>query len=113
MPTPTRPKGEYTQSVRLLELYDRLHRGESLRPEETARSLGVHRRTVYRDLAVLSRVLADRLERLEEPDGRVRWRLARDPDRWGVTESQVLAGIAPTVCRSRSTMWRCWPTRTL
>ncbi len=93
MPTPTRPKGQYRQAQRLLDLYDRLHRGEWVKPAETAATLGVDARTLYRDLAVLRDALGARLERVEAPDGKVRWRLLRKGDRWGVTEQQVLAVV--------------------
>ena len=93
MSGPKRPKGKYRQALRLVDLYDRLHRGGAFRPDEAAASLGVTPRTLYRDLERLREVLDDRLERIEESDGRVRWRLRRDSDRWGVTEAQVLAVV--------------------
>ena len=93
MAKPKRPKGRYHQALRLVELYDRLCRSESIKPDETAESLGVGPRTLYRDLGVLRQALGDRLARLEAADGRVRWRLQRRSDRWGVTESQVLAVV--------------------
>ncbi len=86
-----RPNGQYTQAKRLLALYDRLHRGERLRPDDVCGDLGVDRRTVFRDLQVLRDVLGDRLTSREGADGRVYHALVRMGRDFPVTERQVLA----------------------
>lgn len=87
-----RPPSKYSQSHRVLELYDRLHRGETLRASAVARGLGVDKRTLQRDFTVLREVLGARLEQVEDPETGLR--LVRERRRWGTTKWQVLA-VAP------------------
>ncbi|MBI2373312.1 MAG: HTH domain-containing protein [Deltaproteobacteria bacterium] len=63
---PGRPRGNYTQARRLLELYDRLHRGRTLISKELADELGVDERTLQRDRKLLSEVLGARVEQVGE-----------------------------------------------
>ncbi|MEZ4266747.1 MAG: WYL domain-containing protein [Myxococcota bacterium] len=75
----------------MLELYDRLHRGQTIRASTIAEAMGVDRRTLQRDLAVLREVLGPRLEDVEQPE--IGWRLAHSQRRWGTTRWQLL-GVA-------------------
>jgi len=87
-----RPKKKYSQAERTLQLYDRLHRGQTLRASTLARELSVDRRTLQRDLGVLSEVLQARgtpLERVADPEPGVR--LPNPGKRWTTTRWQVLA----------------------
>lgn len=67
-----RPAAEYSQAARLFELYDRLHRGSTLRAADLARELNLSQRTVQRDLAVLREVLGQSLQTVEQPEPGVR-----------------------------------------
>lgn len=84
-----RPASKYSQSYRLLDLYDRLHRGETLRASAVAQALGMDKRTLQRDFAVLRELLGARIEQVDEPEAGLR--LARERRRWGTTKWQVLA----------------------
>ncbi len=90
-PRPSRPRGRYTQSHRLLALYDMLHRGGALRSDAAAEELGVSRRTIERDIAVLDEVLEGRVVRETTPDGGAARRLPEAERRWHVTLGQLLA----------------------
>jgi predicted DNA-binding transcriptional regulator YafY len=88
-PKPGRRARAYSQTHRVLVLYDRLHRGETLRASAAAAELGVDTRTLQRDLQVLTEVLGAQLERVDEPEPGVR--LLRERRRWRTTRWQVLA----------------------
>ncbi len=83
-----RPAGAYTQARRLMVLYDRLMTGGIVHAPREAAALGVSRRTVERDLAVLQDVLGPRLRYDEVP--RPGWRVVGTA-RWSTTRWQVLA----------------------
>ena len=87
----SKPKGTYSQARRLLELYNRLFRKDLIRPREAAELLGVSRRTVERDMAVLREVLGEKLVFEGEPD----WvyRLGGQARKWPTTRWQVLSVV--------------------
>lgn len=60
-----RPAAEYSQAARVIELYDRLHRGETLHVGSLARELRLSPRTLQRDLAVLRESLGLALDEVD------------------------------------------------
>jgi predicted DNA-binding transcriptional regulator YafY len=75
-PNPGRPSGQYTQAVRLFQLYHRLEAApEGMRIDDLAREMGVTSRSIRRDL----KALEDAEQALETVtvDGERRVRLAR------------------------------------
>lgn len=85
-----RPGAEYSQAMRLIELYDRSNRGEVLVPSsELADSLGIDRRTLQRDLAALGSL--GKLVRGGGP--RSGWQVPGAGRNWGASVWQVL-GVA-------------------
>lgn len=65
---PGRPRKDYSQVIRVIGLYDRLHRGERLRASELARELRTTARTLQRDFVVLREVLESALDADLLPD---------------------------------------------
>ena len=86
-----RPKKEYSQAERVLALYDMLYREGSVRPERECQTFSVAKRTLERDIAVLRRMLGARLERYEDPELGVVYRLPYSSRRWKLTPWQLLA----------------------
>lgn len=84
---PGKPKGSYTQARRLIELYDRVCRGETLRAERLAEELGVARRTIERDVAILEEMFGP--DRAFRDEGA--FRLTTASAKWTTTRWQVLA----------------------
>jgi len=85
-----RPGAEYSQAIRLIELYDRANRGEVLSPSnDLADSLGIDLRTLQRDLAVLGS--HGKLSRVNGP--RSGWQVPEAERNWGASVWQVL-GVA-------------------
>jgi predicted DNA-binding transcriptional regulator YafY len=84
-----RPPKDYSQAARVLELYERLHRGDVVRAVSVAADLKVGRRTIERDLSLLHELRDLRLERVDEPTPG--WRIAERKGRWTTTRWQVLA----------------------
>ncbi len=70
-------------------LYERLHRGEVIRATNLSAELGVNRRTLERDLALLHELRDSRLEKVTEPEPG--WRLVGEGRQWKTTMWQVLA----------------------
>ena len=67
-----RPASTYSQGERLLELYDRLHRHQTLRVSELASSMRVSRRTLQRDFKELRRVLGEECKQDDSNDPSIR-----------------------------------------
>ena len=82
-----KPATKYSQAVRLLDLYDRANRGEILRAADgLALSLGVDKRTLQRDLAILRNI--GKLQSTEgSPQG---WYLPKAERNWGMGIWNVL-----------------------
>ena len=75
-PTPGRPSGQYTQAVRLFQLYHRLESApDGMRIDDLAREMGVTSRSIRRDLKALE-AAEQQLETVVVDDER-RVRLAR------------------------------------
>lgn len=87
-----RPKKEYSQSQRLLGIYDALCRGLAVRAASLAEKYEVSRRTCERDLAVLKKVLDGRLVEEQRLDYTY-YRLPRDVTPGAVSREQVLAYV--------------------
>ncbi len=85
-----RPKKNYSQAERLLEIYDMLWRGTSIRAVELAEIFGLSRRSCERDLAVLKSVLGLRLVEESKLDHKV-FKIPRDLKGTDVSHAQVLA----------------------
>jgi predicted DNA-binding transcriptional regulator YafY len=83
-----RPRVEYSQAMRLIELYDRANRGEVLLPSsDLADTLGIDLRTLQRDVAALRN-----LGKLVQADGpRGGWHVPKAERNWGVNVWVVLA----------------------
>jgi proteasome accessory factor B len=82
-----RPSSEYSQAARVVALYDRLHRGQTLSVRELAEALRVSPRTLQRDLAVLREVLGRELAESETQEPGVRLanrRRLKDITKWQV-----------------------------
>lgn len=58
-----RPAREYSQARRLLELYDMLQYGHSVKAAKEAPTFGTTERTIERDINCLREVLRGRLEK--------------------------------------------------
>lgn len=84
-----KPKGRYTQARRLIELYDRLHRGGVVQPATLAAEIGVAKRTVERDIEILRESFEGKLERCEQPEPG--WRWVDRQNKWNAVRWQVLA----------------------
>jgi predicted DNA-binding transcriptional regulator YafY len=85
-----RPKGSYRQAQRLIDLYDRMIRGQTLQAAQLATDLNLHVRSVQRDLAILHEVLEDRVERVEDPEHGLRL-VGRSGRKWSVTRWQLMS----------------------
>lgn len=89
--TPGRPSERYSQAARVLRLYDHLHKNGHLQPTRVAEAHNVSRRTIERDIALLSEVLDTGLVRDVDSEEFVTYRLVRPSRRWATTRWQALA----------------------
>ena len=86
-----RPAKKYSQTHRVLSIYDRLHHGERLRADEVAPDFDVSTRTIERDIAELRAVLGTRIDRREEGGRGVVYYMPHDKKRRNITPWQILA----------------------
>lgn len=86
-----RPAKKYSQALRLLSIYDRLHDGERLRADEIAPDFDVSNRTIERDIAELRNVLGARIDSREEGGRGVVYYMPHDKKRRNITPWQILA----------------------
>lgn len=83
-----RPRSQYSQATRVLELYIRLMRGETLLAGAIAEEYGLNRRTLLRDIGLLRDVLETGLVAVEDPTPG--WRLPGTRRAWDVGKWQVV-----------------------
>lgn len=80
-----------SQARRILELYDRLLRGQRLDNAAVRADYGITRRQATRDIALLDDVLGARLVRIREGGGKAWWFLEDGEHRHAVSVKQVFA----------------------
>ena len=86
-----RPRRAYSQAARVLLIHKKLMAGATISPATFGPELGVSRRTIERDIALLKETLQEDLQHKELDQGRWGYRLRRPARTWHVDRAEILA----------------------